>query len=146
MPIIEKTGDLFDGDEEAIAHGCNCVGMMGAGIAAEFRRRWPDMYDHYSRLCAAELFQPGGVLAWPTDEVVIYNLATQALPGPDATLDAIATSVAQMCFDAQEAGISTIGIPRIGAGIGGLIWDDVLSTITSVCPDDVTIVVYTLPD
>ena len=56
MPIRFVSGDLFDNahDAQAFAHGCNCQGSMGAGIAKTFRARYPDMYEEYRRRCKAE--------------------------------------------------------------------------------------------
>lgn len=51
MPVTEVVGDLFDIDLPAIGHGCNSRGSMGAGIAVQFRRRYPDMYREYKRRC-----------------------------------------------------------------------------------------------
>src|SRR5262249_34840272 len=56
MPIEYVSGDLFDNahDAQAFAHGCNCQGSMGAGIAKTFRSRYPEMYEEYRRRCKAE--------------------------------------------------------------------------------------------
>lgn len=60
MGIEERVGDLFDAvDVDALAHGCNCAGAMGAGIVVEFRRRWPAMFEESRRRCAA-----GDVWSW----------------------------------------------------------------------------------
>ena len=61
MPDSEKSdlvivaGDLFANvhDVQAFAHGCNCQGSMGAGIAVTFRTRYPEMYEQYRALCKA---------------------------------------------------------------------------------------------
>ena len=60
MPIEFVSGDLFDNayDAQAFAHGCNCQGSMGAGIAKTFRARYPEMYDEYSRRCKAQPLYP----------------------------------------------------------------------------------------
>lgn len=56
---------------------------------------------------------------------MVYNLATQQQPGADARLGAIATSVAAMLTDAEQHGLPEVGVPHLGAGIGGLLWPDV---------------------
>ena len=53
MSIVFLKGDLFNhGDLQTFAHGCNCAGAMGKGIALEFRRRFPSMYLDYKQRCA----------------------------------------------------------------------------------------------
>lgn len=56
MPICFVSGDLFADEHcvQAFAHGCNCQGSMGAGIAKTFRARYPEMYEEYRRRCKAE--------------------------------------------------------------------------------------------
>jgi hypothetical protein len=62
MTIIFVSGDLFaDPSLDGLAHGCNCVGAMGAGIAMEFRRRYPEMYLQYKKHCDSGDFVPGTV-------------------------------------------------------------------------------------
>lgn len=141
------TGDLFDSGLPAIGHGCNCLGMMNAGIAKQFRRRYPDMHWKYWLLCSNGLFTLGQIFVWEQPGgPVIYNLATQPVPGPTARLRAIETSVRAALADAAERRIPQLGIPRIGAGIGGLNWLDVSSTLEVVAAESpVELVVVTLP-
>lgn len=147
VTYTEVTGDLFRLDLPALGHGCNCQGFMGAGIASTFRRRWPGMFNRYRELCIMGLFRPGDVFPWDAAGVRIYNLATQDQPGPDATLGAIGTSVEAMLADADAAGIPQVGIPRIGAGIGGLAWLDVASVLRTVAGHSACeLTVVTLPE
>ena len=125
MSLTAVTGDLFGLDLPALGHGCNCAGAMGAGIATEFRRRWPEMYVAYRSLCRSGAFRLGDVFPWDGGDVVVYNLATQPVPGPSATLRAIRKAVGRALADAEARGIARVGVPRIGAGLGGLAWGDV---------------------
>jgi O-acetyl-ADP-ribose deacetylase (regulator of RNase III) len=59
--IVERTGDLLTSACLALGHGVNTLGSMGAGIAVEFRRRWPAMYDAYREPCRSGALQPGGI-------------------------------------------------------------------------------------
>ena len=111
------------------AHGCNCKGAMGKGIALEFKRRFPEMYKEYRELCMKNEFQPGDVFEYCHGEGYVYNLATQMRMGPHATLDNIRNSIRLMLEMAKENEVSDIAIPAIGAGIGGLNWADVKKVI-----------------
>lgn len=132
MPIKYVKGDLFAAEDlPALAHGCNCKGVMGKGIAREFRKRYPDMYQAYRQRCLAGDFQPGDVFVWETDPVV-FNLATQSRPGPYAELTAIETAVKRMIGLCDQLNIKTVGLPRIGAGLGKLAWSSVKATLEEI--------------
>ncbi len=143
MSLVEIKGDLFAVPGlDALAHGVNCVGAMGAGIAVEFRRRWPSMFSHYREACRQGVLQPGGIIAWRTlgRGPWVYNLATQPRPGPCASLPAIESALAQMVGHARVSGVKRIGMPQIGCGLGGLSYADVRPLI-EVAARDVDIVV-----
>jgi O-acetyl-ADP-ribose deacetylase (regulator of RNase III) len=126
VPITFYSGDLFADDSiRARAHGCNCAGAMGAGIAVAFKKRWPAMYEEYRLRCEQGRFQPGDVFVWEDANDVVYNLGTQAHWRADATLPAIETSVRWMLDDAAQRGLEAVAIPQVGAGLGGLDWPDV---------------------
>ena len=62
--FIEQ-GNIFTIDGvTSYAHGCNCAGAMGKGIALQFRRMFPQMYAEYQRMCRAGEFKPGDVFAF----------------------------------------------------------------------------------
>ena len=144
--IEEVTGDLFASDLPALAHGCNCRGVMGAGIARQFAKRWPAMYDEYRKWCRTGQLIPGRIMTWQAPSgVTVFNLATQLDPGPTATLEAIGQSVTRMVRVAGASGIPAVGLPRIGCGIGGLDWDEVKRVLTWCQLPSVRLVVYTLP-
>lgn len=149
MTVQHRTGDLFaQTDLAAIGHGCNCVGKWGSGIAPIFKRIWPDAYRAYRKACLSGVLTVGGMYPWQAPSGVwIYCLASQDRPGADARLDAIASSLRLALDHAHTHHVASIGLPRIGAGIGGLRWDDVLSTITDVAADDpVRVVLVSLPN
>ncbi|QLE72257.1 macro domain-containing protein [Streptomyces rectiverticillatus] len=135
MASIEyRIGDLFSAsDVDALAHGCNCAGAMGRGIAVEFKRRWPMMYREYRVRCQSGEFGIGDVFPWRASEgVVIYNLGTQAHWRVGATLPGVVTAVKAMLDHAAEHGVRRIAMPRIAAGLGGLDWRAVEAAITPV--------------
>ncbi len=124
MPTAFVAGDLFsEPDLEALAHGCNCAGAMGRGVAVEFRKRYPRMYDEYKKLCRDGKFALGDVFCWQHQSVTIFNLGTQKSWRTKAELWAVEQAVEKMVEQAQALGIQRIGLPRIGAGLGGLQWD-----------------------
>lgn len=130
-------GDLFRDDSlDAIAHGVNCAGAMGKGIALEFRKRWPAMYEQYKKLCSSGRLSPGDVFTWDTDRIVVFNLATQRSWTVPASLGAVWRSVSEMVRIAtNERQIERIGIPRIGSGLGELPWEEVKNVLEEVASD-----------
>ena len=142
MPVVERRGDLFEAKEPALAHGCNCAGAMGRGIAVGFRERWPDMYARFRELCDRGEFSPGDLFVWTTDDRVIFNLATQRTWRSKANPAAIRDALARMVDHARQHRIDAIAMPRIGAGLGGLNWADVREILKEVVPDDLLVTVY----
>lgn len=141
MPIEFVSGDLFANrfKAQAIAHGCNCQGSMGAGIATGFRERYPAMFAEYRRRCKAEPreFNLGDAFLWKgEDRPWVFNLGTQeGVWRARATYEAIETSLRSMRRQADHEGICAIALPRIGAGYGGLSWKKVRAIIETVFTD-----------
>jgi O-acetyl-ADP-ribose deacetylase (regulator of RNase III) len=141
MPIQFVSGDLFANEyqAQALAHGCNCQGSMGAGIAVGFRERYPAMYAEYRRRCKAapRQFNPGDVFLWKADDQPwVFNLATQEdYWRSRATYDTIERVLQAMRAQADAEGIQSIAMPRIGAGYGGLSWKKVRPLIERVFAD-----------
>jgi O-acetyl-ADP-ribose deacetylase (regulator of RNase III) len=130
MPARFTKGDIFaTGGVKAYAHGCNCAGAMGAGIAIEFKRRWPRMFDEYAARCGDGRFRLGDVFVWSEGEHTIFNLGTQEHWRKKAQIPALTRSLAKMLDLAVHAGIERVGLPRIGAGLGGLDWARVKKVI-----------------
>lgn len=125
---------------------CNCSGSMGRGIAVEFRKRWPAMYEAYRLECGSGRFQPGGVFVWKTALETIFNLATQLRPGTPARLEYIREAIRKAVSIAERESIPLIAMPRIGSGYGRLEWTDVLSVLQEIALlTSVELVVYELP-
>lgn len=115
-------GDVFAADADAIAHGVNTRGIMGAGIAVHFRNKYPEMHLQYADVCDRYGFALAGTYFAYTAEngEVIYNLFTQTLPGANADYALVERSALAMLLDAERTGVKSIAIPAIGCGIGGL--------------------------
>jgi len=126
MPIKYVAGDLFLNEHgaEGLAHGCNCQGAMGAGIAVGFKQRYPKMYVEYRRRCLAmpRQFNPGDCFLWQEkDKPAVFNLGTQeGFEGAQYWM--IKLALENMLRVADENQIKSIAIPKIGAGYGGLEW------------------------
>ena len=139
MSVSEATGDLFDPEFgfDVIGHGVNCMGAMGSGIAVPFRQRNPEMFKQYSVMCMRGILLPGMVMPWkPKTGPVIFNIASQYRTGKDAHLDYLEMGLLYCRFYMRMEGLKHLGLPRIGAGIGGLDWNAVKHIVEDLFGDD----------
>jgi O-acetyl-ADP-ribose deacetylase (regulator of RNase III) len=140
VPVHFVAGDLFANrhNAEALAHGCNCAGSMGAGIAVGFRQRYPEMFEEYRRRCRAKPpeFTLGSVFLWREEsKPAVFNLGTQPRPGRGATYTAVEEALRAMRQTADAEGITSVAMPRIAAGYGGLSWEKVRAIVEAVFAD-----------
>ena len=140
MPFEYISGDLFLNrmNAQAFAHGCNCQGSMGAGIAVSFKERYPQLFDAYYAMCKADPreFNLGDCFLWMDDAPYVFNLATQENYWRSrATYDAVRAALTSMRQQADAHSITSIAMPRIGAGHGGLSWTNVRVIIDEVFGD-----------
>ena len=126
-------GDIFNiKDVNSYAHGCNCAGAMGKGIALQFKNKYPKMYSEYRAMCKDGLFNPGDVFDYNYGNGHIYNLGTQVSWKTKARLEYIENSVGRMLELAASDNVTKIALPAIGAGLGGLNWNDVKEILNRV--------------
>lgn len=139
--MIEKNGDMFTSDATYLAHGVNTVGVMGAGIAKTVKEKFPKTYEEYKWLCSRQGLVAGNYFCFPENGKVIVNLASQAMPGPDANYDWLFTSLlrfAQSAVAKVKRNGNIVAINEIGCGIGGLEWPvvkKVIETIEAIVPE-----------
>jgi len=140
-------GDLLASNMGVIAHGCNCHGVMGAGIARQIRAKWPNVYEVYKlkhRVMGLEL---GTILPVRTlDDRLIVNCMTQGDFGNDGQYvdyGAVESCMMAINASAENWGALEIGIPFIGAGLGGGDWDRIEDIIVRNAKNFLP-VVYTL--
>jgi N-glycosidase YbiA len=140
MSVTYCRGDLFLSRAQALAHGVNCAGVMGAGIAVEFKSRFPAMFKEYKNRCARGDLRPGGVYLENTTVPWVLNLATQADVG-SATLESVESTFRWIAKNFAHERICSIALPRIAAGLGLLDWDDVKVLIRDIL-DSLPIPIY----
>ncbi len=144
MPTIFLKGDIFQTDGlRAYAHGCNCAGAMDSGVAVAFKKRWPRMFEEYKLRCADGRFHLGDVFVWNEGDEVVYNLAIQEHWKTKSKIAALSMALRKVVQLAEHAGVERIGLPRIGAGLGGLDWPRVKKVLTEVGAETkVTLLVF----
>jgi O-acetyl-ADP-ribose deacetylase (regulator of RNase III) len=141
-------GDIFTTELPALGHGVNIYGVMGSGIAVIVRKTYPDVFPPYAEACRMSTLAPGSMLPVKvTPDKWVLNLASQDKPGPHAKMEWLSSAVRTSFEFAVGAGLEGFAIPRIGAGIGGLEWEDVkieLENIASEFPN-VKLEIWSLP-
>jgi len=131
-------GDLLASDERFIAHGCNTMGAMHAGIADQIRKKYPLVFHAYKRELSGR-FVPGyAQMVAVGPERTVFNLATQDYTGPHARLEWVYLAFRNMAEICAVYNIQRVAIPEIGCGLGGLSWSDVEMSILSATAFSVT--------
>ena len=131
--MIERNGDLFSTKLDVIGHGVNTVGVMGAGVAKVVRDKFPDTYRLYVDDCKSGALLPGTAIPGNIEnDKVIFNIASQELPGKDASYAWLAKAVELAVQTCKSCGIHSMAIPRIGCGIGGLEWEKVKKILVAL--------------
>jgi O-acetyl-ADP-ribose deacetylase (regulator of RNase III) len=127
-PVITyKTGDLLSEDAEALVNTVNCVGVMGRGIALQFKKQFPDNFKVYEKACKREEVIPGKMLVFKTGNLMnpqfIINFPTKRHWRGASRLEDIESGLNGLASVIRDYGITSIAIPPLGCGLGGLDWD-----------------------
>lgn len=124
--IESATGNLLDSDADALINTVNTVGVMGKGIALQFRRAYPAMFDAYKRACESGEVEVGRMHIWPTGQMTgpryIINFPTKHHWRGRSKLEYIEGGLRDLVRVIAELGIRSIAVPPLGAGNGGLDW------------------------
>lgn len=145
--LIHREGDIFTTEAPAIGHGINNKGVMGAGIALQFKQRYPDMYETYRNACEQGVVRGGFCYPWILDggKGMILNICSQEEPGANASYDFLVQGVKQALSQAVWYNFPTIALPRIGSGIGGLdegLVETILTHLAESSPIDIELWTY----
>jgi O-acetyl-ADP-ribose deacetylase (regulator of RNase III) len=127
MSLTIKHCDLFRADAQTLVNTVNCVGIMGRGVALEFKRRFPIMFTDYALRCRRGEVRPGTAYLYvdPASGVRIVNLATKDHWRCGSKLEWIDAGLACLAAHAVEWEITSLALPPPGCGNGGLDWADV---------------------
>lgn len=118
-------GNLFSSPAQVLTNAVNCVGVMGAGIALDFKNRFPVMFDDYKRRCTLGEVVPGRPYLWENDEVQILNFPTKRHWKDPSQIEDIEAGLQYLATHYTDLGIATLALPPLGCGLGGLSWSDV---------------------
>lgn len=119
-------GDIFKSKAETLVNTVNCVGIMGKGVALEFKNRYPEMYKDYVKRCKSGEVKPGlPYLYYDILGVSILNFPTKEDWRSMSNIDFVINGLIWFRKYYSELNISSIAFPPLGCGNGGLLWEDV---------------------
>ncbi len=142
------TGDIFKAEVEAIVNTVNCVGVMGRGIALQFKKRFPENFKVYETACKQDEVKPGHMFVYDTGSFVnprfVINFPTKRHWRGKSRMADIDSGLLDLARVIQEHKIRSIALPPLGCGLGGLEWSEVRGRIEQTLSDltDVEIVVF----
>lgn len=141
-------GDILQADVEAIVNTVNCVGVMGRGIALQFKKAWPENFKAYAAACKNNEVQPGKMFVFATQQLAnpryIINFPTKRHWRGASRMEDIDSGLEALAAAIREKHIQSIAIPPLGCGLGGLDWNQVKQKIEqslSALPD-VYVLIY----
>ena len=110
---------------QTLVNTVNTVGVMGKGLAADFKAQYPEMFDEYRRLCSHEKIHPGKSFLWKGKGKWVLNFATKKHWRQPSKIEYLEDGLREFREKYEDWGIREVAFPRLGCGNGGLSWDDV---------------------
>ena len=121
--IVYRRTSLFDSSAQTLVNTVNCVGVMGKGVAKEFKTRHPEMFTRYKKICDAKLLSPGKLWLWQGSTQWVLNFPTKLHWRSPSKLEWVEDGLKKFAQEYDRRGIESISFPRLGCGNGGLDWD-----------------------
>lgn len=141
-------GDILKASVEALVNTVNCVGVMGRGIALQFKNAWPANFKAYAAACKRGEVQPGRMFVFDSGSLVppryVINFPTKRHWRGQSRIEDIEAGLAALVEEIKTRGIRSIAIPPLGSGLGGLDWKEVRPLIERALAEvpDVDVVVF----
>ena len=143
-----KTGDILAEHAEALVNTVNCVGIMGRGIALQFKKAFPENFRAYAELCERREVKPGRMFVFETGALTnpqyIINFPTKRHWRGNSRIEDIEAGLKDLATVIRARGIRSIAVPPLGSGLGGLEWSAVRPRIEKALRgfNDLQVVVF----
>jgi len=141
-------GNILHADVEALVNTVNCVGVMGRGIALQFKDAFPENFRAYVNACERDELRPGRMFVFETGNLAnpkyIVNFPTKRHWRGKSRMEDIESGLLDLVEVIRRYGIRSIAVPALGSGLGGLDWRDVKLRIASALQalPDIAVLVY----
>ena len=145
--IDYRTGDILQVDAEAVVNTVNCVGVMGRGIALQFKESYPENFKAYEAACDRGEVQPGRMFVFETHQITnpkyIINFPTKRHWRGKSRMEDIEAGLGALAVEIRRRRIRSIALPPLGSGLGGLDWREVRPRIEAALGGlDVHVIVF----
>ena len=146
--IETKHGDILLEDAEALVNTVNCVGIMGRGIALQFKNAFPVNFKAYAAACKREEVQPGRMFIYETGQLTnpryIINFPTKRHWRGKSRMEDIDSGLKALAQEIHYRNIRSIAIPPLGSGLGGLDWAQVRPRIEAAFSgfEDLRVIIF----
>jgi O-acetyl-ADP-ribose deacetylase (regulator of RNase III) len=146
--ITPAEGNVLEADAEALVNTVNCVGVMGKGIALQFKQAFPENFRAYEKACRAREVTPGRMFVFDTGGLVnpkyIINFPTKRHWKGKSRMEDIRSGLVALIDEVKQRKIRSIAVPPLGCGNGGLEWAEVEPLIRSAfdAVPDVAVALY----
>lgn len=146
--LVSGEGDILASDADAIINTVNCVGVMGRGLALQFKNAFPENFRAYKKVCDAKELEPGGLYVFDRGSLerphYIVNFATKGHWKGKSNLGDVKKGLAALREEIIRYKIRSVAIPPLGCGLGGLDWGEVMPLIEAALGDlsETEVVVY----
>ena len=125
MMITYLRGDLFSSPAQVLVNAVNTVGVMGKGVALEFKKRYPEMFKSYERMCNEKQLDVGKLMLWKGPEKWVLMFPTKKHWRNPSKMEYVEAGLQKFVDTYLEKGITSAAFPRLGCGNGGLNWEEV---------------------
>lgn len=144
--IVYISDNLFGSPADVLVNTVNTVGVMGKGIAKEFKAIYPDMFSQYQRLCEAEQFHVGMLWLYKSPNKWVLNFPTKKHWSQPSQVEYVQAGLRKFNEVYSEWGIHSIAFPALGCGNGELDFDvqvrPLMEQYLNKLPIDVFIYLY----
>lgn len=142
-------GDIFKSPAQVIVNTVNTVGVMGKGIALEFKKRYPDMFQAYRDICDKRKLKTGSLMLYYEPDHWVLLFPTKENWRNPSRMEYIEAGLAKFSRTYAEKGITSVAFPKLGCGNGELNWSEVQPVMEKYLKDlpiDIYIYLGTGPD
>lgn len=126
---------LMTSSAQTVVNTVNTVGVMGKGLAAAFKQRYPDMFTEYKKICKEDGLAPGSSWLWKGPDQWVLNFATKKHWRHPSKIEYVRDGLNEFRNTYEAMGIREIAFPRLGCGNGGLDWKEVRALMVDALHD-----------
>ena len=127
--IVYTRTNIFESNAQVLVNTVNTVGVMGKGLAKEFKILYPEMFNSYQKYCENKQFTIGKLQIFKTSNKWILNFPTKENWRNSSKIEYIEKGLQKFIEQYQVQGIKSISFPMLGCGNGGLDWDNIVKPL-----------------